>query len=190
MKTNEIFESLNLYDLHDDPKELRGHDQADTIPEVAWDRYEHNIKMLKKLENLWAKDPEYAFKYACAINKRFRAGEAILSTSPEYAFQYLYRFHDRFPKGEFGFEKGINAIAKNPEFAYMYSREILDGPFVNGEKAIATNPKYAYSYAKRILKSRFPEGEKSILKSEYAERYKEHFAADFRKDVIKPNIKK
>ncbi len=53
-------------------------------------------------------------------------------------------------------------IAKDPECAYEYAKNVIKGRFPAGEKVIASNPKCAYLYAKYVIQQRWPEGEKAI----------------------------
>ena len=55
-------------------------------------------------------------------------------------------------------------VAKDADQAYYYARDVLNGPFPEGEEAIATSAVQSYYYARFRLKGRFPAGEKAILK--------------------------
>ena len=68
--------------------------------------------------------------------------------------------------------KDLEEIAKDPQEAYRYSFEVLNGkPFKAGEAAIATNPHYSYWYSKNVLKGPFPAGEAVIAKDYYYSYY-------------------
>ncbi len=63
------------------------------------------------------------------------------------------------------FPEGEKAIASDPDYAYLYARDAVKGRFPAGEKAFASDPYYAYLYTKHIIKGRWPEGEKAIASS-------------------------
>jgi hypothetical protein len=58
----------------------------------------------------------------------------------------------------------VKVVAKSPEYAYLYAKNILKGPFPLGEPIIAKRPGYAFYYAYDILKGPFPLGEPVIAK--------------------------
>jgi len=57
---------------------------------------------------------------------------------------------------------------KDPEWAYYYARDVIEGRFPEGEEAIATNPWSAYRYARDVIKGRWPEGEAVIATDPYS----------------------
>jgi len=63
------------------------------------------------------------------------------------------------------FELGEEAISKDAEKSYLYSRDVLGYRFESGENTIAKTPKFAYVYARDVIKNRWPEAEDSILNS-------------------------
>ena len=63
--------------------------------------------------------------------------------------------------------KKEDSIAKDPELAYEYARDVLKGPYPKGEDAIAKNSKNAYEYANYVLKGPFPKGEDAIAKDSF-----------------------
>ena len=65
----------------------------------------------------------------------------------------------------------------DPQRAYLYARDVLNGGFPEGEAAIATSPHWAYPHAKNVIKGRFPEGEAAIATSP-------HWAHAYAVDVI------
>ena len=58
----------------------------------------------------------------------------------------------------------VATIAKDPQWAYWYAKDILKGPFPLGEPAIAKESWRAFWYAAEILKDPFPLGEPAIAK--------------------------
>jgi hypothetical protein len=56
----------------------------------------------------------------------------------------------------------VKAVAKNSNYAFLYAKDILKGPFPLGEPIIAKDPVYAYYYASEALKGLFPLGEPAI----------------------------
>ena len=61
------------------------------------------------------------------------------------------------------FPKGEAAMATDPYYAYVYAK-YAKGPFPEGEAAIATHPYFAYVYARDVIKGRFPEAEEAMAK--------------------------
>jgi len=55
-------------------------------------------------------------------------------------------------------------IAKDPERAYEYARDVIGGRWSEAEKYIAKNPNCAIDYAKDVIGGRWPEAEKYIAK--------------------------
>lgn len=56
----------------------------------------------------------------------------------------------------------MDAIKARANYSFYYAKDILDGPFKDGEDAIATNAYYSFKYAEEILNGRFEKGEKII----------------------------
>jgi hypothetical protein len=72
------------------------------------------------------------------------------------------------------FPKGEPAIAKDPEWAYWYACNVIKGRFPKGESAIAKDPEWACWYARSVIKGRFPEAEPAIAKHpKWTKKYKE-----------------
>jgi hypothetical protein len=80
--------------------------------------------------------------------------EQYIAKHGRYAFVYALRY-GRFPAGE-------AAIAKSPELAYLYARDVIKGPWKPGEKAITTDPLYTYAYARDVIKGRWEPGEEAL----------------------------
>lgn len=68
--------------------------------------------------------------------------------SPEDAYEKLK--NDRNNKDL------IEIVAKDPEFAFTYARDIIKGEFLLGEDAIATSACYSYFYAIYVLNAPKP----------------------------------
>ena len=71
--------------------------------------------------------------------------------------QALHRYH-------YVSKPVLRAIAKDPEWAYRYAKDVLKGQFPLGEPTIAEDPQWAYYYAAEVLKGPFPLGEPAIAK--------------------------
>jgi hypothetical protein len=69
--------------------------------------------------------------------------------SPEYYYR-LARAKNR-GRGNAGNE-GEDVIATSPHWAYCYARDVVRGPWPEGERAIASDNDYAWKYGKYILK--------------------------------------
>jgi hypothetical protein len=55
-------------------------------------------------------------------------------------------------------------IAKDPEWAYEYARDVIRGRWPEAEAVIATDPEWAYEYARDVIRGRWPEAEAAIAK--------------------------
>lgn len=66
-------------------------------------------------------------------------------------------------KGEL--KKREHIWAKDAEFSYLYSTDVLNGPFVLGEPAIAKSAEYSWMYAEHNSMKRFELGEPAIAKN-------------------------
>lgn len=122
---------MNLYKYHSAPSSLDHHDFATSnILHVAWDTASHNLKELKKKEDLWATDAEYAYRYSVAGSKRFKAGEKAILKDPTYARMYASNvIGGPWPEGE-------DIIAKDGQQSFWYAYEVLGKRFIKGEPAI------------------------------------------------------
>src|SRR4030065_565173 len=97
-----LFEILDLYKLHSDPKSIKGHDVAyEKVPGLAWKKYKDQPDELKKREDLWSK------------------GEDAIAKDPYFAYLYA---HDVLKKP---FPKGEDAIVKQSGFSYWYAHDVL-----------------------------------------------------------------
>jgi hypothetical protein len=81
------------------------------------------------------------------------------------------------------FPEGEAAIAKDTRWSYYYARDVIGGRWPRGEAAIAKDPQdayFAYLYARDVLKGRFPKGEPAIAKDNYyAPLYVQHILKEF-----------
>lgn len=59
----------------------------------------------------------------------------------------------------------LDVIKTYPQSAYLYSKKILKGRWIEAEPYIMQDPFYAYVYAKHVLKQRWPEAEPYIMKN-------------------------
>jgi len=116
----------------------------------------------------------YAFHYAHNIlHGPFRAGEWSIAKSSIYSYKYACYVLSEGKKYSVRFIRGEDAVYKDAETAYLYTRDIYRPctPFYV-EMTIAQSAKYSYLYAFNILKGPFREGERAIEKSaEYSYRY-------------------
>ena len=53
-------------------------------------------------------------------------------------------------------------IAQDPEYSYLYARDLVCGTWTLGEDAIAQSPEYSYLYARDIINGQWPPGEAAI----------------------------
>ena len=91
---------MDLYKFHSNPETLHGYDRADEIvPERIYNIAKSGKKLTDKQEDVIAKNPLYAYRYALNILKK------------------------PFPKGE-----DAIAIAKNPYYAHYYAHYVLKLP--------------------------------------------------------------
>mgnify|MGYP003612897288 CR=1 FL=1 len=77
---------------------------------------------------------------------------------------YAYMYARDVIRGPF--PKGEEAIAKDAHCAQWYANDVLKGPWPKGEAAIAENAHYSRSYAQVILKADFYYDGKLIAKAE------------------------
>jgi hypothetical protein len=62
-------------------------------------------------------------------------------------------------------------IIENPQLCFDYAREVLRGPFSEGEKMISSDPFHSYMYAKYVLNGPFHLGHTIIFNSFYKKDY-------------------
>jgi len=55
-------------------------------------------------------------------------------------------------------------IAEDPEQAYLYARDVIEGRFPEAEPMLSKDPYWAYYYAENVIKGRWPEAESVIGK--------------------------
>lgn len=139
---------MNLYNLHDSPKDLHNHDKADMhVPEVIWDKYHSNKEELAKYEDILATDPKTAFSYAAWIlNKPWPKAEKIIGES-KYAFSYweiVLRGH-KHASSAVPFPEGEDSIANNKSHAVRYTQVTRRG-IPAFEKKISSDPKVVKAY--------------------------------------------
>ena len=88
--------------------------------------------------------------------------------------RFSYYYARNIIKGPF--PEGEAAMATDPYYAYMYARDVIKGRFPQCEPVIAKDPFCAYYYAMDVIKGRFPEAEESMAKdTKYAKKYLEAF---------------
>ena len=151
---------MNLYQFHNNPKDLDHHDLAhENVPELFWPKASYtnaNWDLIKSKKELIAKSPLHALEFAKSQNEPFKLGEKAIATNAEYSFEYaLEVLHHVFPLGE-------KIIATNVTQSYWYARKVLNGSFPLGEPIIAINGPSAVMYSKNVLNRRFELGEPAI----------------------------
>jgi hypothetical protein len=79
--------------------------------------------------------------------------------TPQIAFNLAERLYEASGERD---ERLEGVIAQDAWLAYLYAKDVLKGPFYEGEPVIAQDPQISYDYAKDALKGPFPEGEPAI----------------------------
>ena len=59
----------------------------------------------------------------------------------------------------------LDAIKKSPEYTFLYARDVIQGPWREGESTLLKNAQWAYKYAKDVLYHPWPEAEPYIKDS-------------------------
>ena len=72
-------------------------------------------------------------------------------------------------------------IASDPKSAHYYAKDVIRGPWPEGEKVIASDPYWAYNYAEKVIRGRWPEAEKVIASSTSKQPL---YALNYARDVI------
>lgn len=112
---------------------------------------------------------------------RWLPGEPAISKDPYYAFEYArYFIGGKWPEGE-------EAISQEPGFSVEYAK-FLGERFPAGEPAVLGSPWSSFDYAREVIKGPWPDGEKSIRKNPDANRVYTEFCAS--KDPLYPTLKK
>jgi hypothetical protein len=62
-------------------------------------------------------------------------------------------------------------ISTNPQYSYLYARDVIKGRWEEGENIIATHIYFSYCYAKSVLKSPFHLGHPIIFSSPFKDDY-------------------
>ena len=94
--------------------------------------------------------------------------DTISETNPDFFWKKYRNNREELKKRE-------KYIAKSPNNAFYYARDVLKGPFPAGEEVIAKNIDFAYYYVRDILKGPFPAGEEAISKdADSAFQYAKH----------------
>jgi hypothetical protein len=80
---------------------------------------------------------------------------------------------EAYIKCEYKINKDLEKIIiKDPSYAYMYARHIINRRWIEAEDIISTEPNVAYFYAQNVIKSRWIEAEDIIAtNSQYAYLY-------------------
>jgi hypothetical protein len=75
----------------------------------------------------------------------------------------------------------------SPYWAYCFARDVIKGPWPEGEDTISKDAEWSYYYAKAVIKGPWPKGEDVISKeAEYSYYYaKDVIKGPFSKGVVK-----
>lgn len=155
---------MNLFNKHDQPEILHGHDKKHLTTPFVYDavREDHSLIGNKDIEAVIAQDSLYSYRYAMnVIRKPFPLGEQAIAESGEYSFYYAkYVLKDRFPLGEKAILNYANAGTRAGAItAYDYASQVIKAPWTEAEKIIAKDKVAAWSYHQR-----FPERKEAIEK--------------------------
>jgi len=93
-------------------------------------------------------------KYYEATKYRHNGFERLIAASPSHSYEYAIHLRDRFFMGE-------PEIAKCKQYALLYAKDVIKGPFVQAESLLAKDANTAYHYA-QMLGKRFHIGEAAI----------------------------
>lgn len=93
------------------------------------------------------------------FKKRIEDLENKIAKSAETSFNYSLNNQSRFAKGE-------EIIKKSPNYAYKYSKQILNQRWEEAESTILESIKYSYLYSKNVLGKRWDILEQKIIKKE------------------------
>ena len=88
----------------------------------------------------------------------------------QYA-EYAYLYARTVIKGPW--PPGEAAIAGSADAAYRYARDVINRPWPPGEAAIAVSADAAFEYALDVIGKPWPPGEAAIASSDYAEEYQD-----------------
>lgn len=150
---------MNLFDQHDKPEILYGHDKKHLTPPFAYAKVFKDRSLIGNtdIEDAISKDGAYSHRYANSILKgRFKKGEPAIAKRASDAADYArFVLRGKFPEAE-------PAIATHPAAAYGYAMWVLKGRFIAGEPAISKSSAFAAAYAGNILKAPWPEVEPTI----------------------------
>ena len=94
--------------------------------------------------------------------------EKITETNPDI-------FWEKYEKDPEELRKREKYLAKDARCAYYYARDVLKGPFPEGEEAIIRDVDYTLWYAQYVLEGPFPKGEAMFAEKAY---FAYHYAAD------------
>lgn len=89
--------------------------------------------------------------------------KSIILENPKYCYYYLNKYND-LPNGE-------QVISKSSEWSYRYARDIIRGPWKQGELAISENHLHSIRYVREVTHKPFDLIHPSIFHSEYKKLY-------------------
>lgn len=161
---------IDLYDLHDQPEQLKYYDRSELVPARAWALIQRGIKIQPEaLENI-KRDPKHAMLYAKYIlHDAWPEAEPYIAQDAKSSYYYADILDAPFPQGE-------PAILQNPNWTYEYARKILGNRWPAAEKTLFHGDGYwAYRYADSIMQRPWPEAEHLILKNPF---WALHYARD------------
>jgi hypothetical protein len=77
--------------------------------------------------------------------------------TPEEAYKKCYNENKRMPELE-------DIISTDPRSSFFYARDLIKGPWEEGEKIIINNSLLSYYYARDVIKGPWKKGENTISK--------------------------
>ena len=87
-----------------------------------------------------------------------------MKISASLAFSECIKKNKRIPEYE-------NSIITNDIYSYFYARDIIKGPFKEGEEKISQDSYASYLYARDVIQGPFLLGHNIILNSEWKKDY-------------------
>lgn len=133
---------MNIYDFHKNPEALKHHKhRGEVVPQ----------EVAEKVEYLLYHGKDVPHRYLLVMIKTKIDDLYFIAKD-------LDEMGKDIPKAV------IEAIGTDPHYAYLVAKNLIEGPFPEGEDAIAKSAQLSYEYARDILKERFPKGEKVLLK--------------------------
>lgn len=116
--------------------------RTDEIMKAVCRRPENAIRLLKSVDNLEAHHVQMI--------------RDTVAKHPKTALQFAFHYKVRMREAE-------DMIARYPQTAYLYARDVLKGPFPKAERFMAKNRNISLLYASQVTLMPFPEAEPLFL---------------------------